>query len=70
MTVNLATTEGIGGDAEGDTLSGIEIIRGSNFADTLTAMHWPIPCRVAAATTSINGGDGNDVISAATMPTP
>ncbi len=52
VTVNLATTEGIGGDAEGDTLSGIEIIRGSNFADTLTGDALPIPCRVAAATTS------------------
>ena len=35
VNVNLATTVGTGGDAEGDTLSGIEIVRGSNLADTI-----------------------------------
>ena len=37
VTVNLATGEVSGGHAEGDTLTGIESVRGSDFADTLTA---------------------------------
>ena len=37
VTVNLATGEVQGGHAEGDTLTGIESVRGSDFADTLTA---------------------------------
>jgi len=34
--VNLATGTGSGGDAQGDTLSGIGKVIGSNFADILT----------------------------------
>lgn len=37
VTVNLATGEASGGHAEGDTLTGIESVRGSDFADTLIA---------------------------------
>ena len=36
MTVNLGASTASGGDAEGDTLSGIENITGSAQADTLT----------------------------------
>ena len=36
MTINLATGLESGGDATGDTLSGIEQVLGSAFADTLT----------------------------------
>ena len=36
VTVNLATGTGSGGDADGDTLSGIENLDGSNQADRLT----------------------------------
>jgi Ca2+-binding RTX toxin-like protein len=43
---------GSGGDAQGDTLSSIEIVIGSAFADTIYA---PGP-----QTTQIDGGDGND----------
>ena len=37
VTVNLATGMAAGGHAEGDTLKGIESVRGSNHADVLTA---------------------------------
>ena len=37
VTVNLATGMAAGGHAEGDTLRGIESVRGSNHADVLTA---------------------------------
>ena len=37
VTVNLATGTATGGDAEGDTLKGIESVRGSDHADLLTA---------------------------------
>ncbi len=36
VTVDLEAGTGVGGDAQGDTLIGIENINGSNFADTLT----------------------------------
>ncbi|MET3896087.1 Ca2+-binding RTX toxin-like protein [Devosia sp. UYZn731] len=42
-----------GGDAAGDTFSSIEIIRGSNFADTIA---------VIAANAIVYGGAGNDTI--------
>lgn len=35
VTVDLAAGTGVGGDAEGDTLIGIEFVRGSSFADHL-----------------------------------
>jgi serralysin len=36
VTVNLLTGSGSGGDAQGDTLSGVESVAGSSFDDTLT----------------------------------
>jgi Ca2+-binding RTX toxin-like protein len=54
VTVNLETGIGHGGDAEGDTLSGIENLIGSNFDDVLTGN---------ASTNMIEGGDGNDTIT-------
>jgi Ca2+-binding RTX toxin-like protein len=53
VTVNLATGLGLGGDAEGDKLSGIENLVGSKYADILIG---------DAASNSIYGGDGNDHI--------
>nr|WP_280529685.1 cadherin domain-containing protein [Novosphingobium aerophilum] len=53
VNVNLATGTGLGGDAQGDTLSGIELVQGSTFGDTLTG---------SAGNDVIFGGDGNDVI--------
>jgi Ca2+-binding RTX toxin-like protein len=53
VTVNLLTGTGTGGDAQGDTLTGIENLNGSDFADTLTG---------GALGNKILGGKGNDKI--------
>jgi serralysin len=53
VTVDLAAGTGFGGDAAGDTLSGIEFLWGSAFADTLTG---------DGGVNMIRGGGGNDVI--------
>ena len=53
VTVNLETGTGIGGHAQGDTLSGIELVQGSGFGDTITG---------SAGTDVIYGGAGNDTI--------
>ncbi|WP_268241011.1 calcium-binding protein, partial [Pseudomonas koreensis] len=52
VTVNLSTGTGIGGDAQGDTLTSIEAVIGSSFNDSLTAN---------AAGSKLIGGTGNDV---------
>jgi Ca2+-binding RTX toxin-like protein len=51
VTVNLGTGRGSGGDAQGDTLAGIENLIGSAFDDVLTG---------AAGTNVLTGGAGND----------
>ncbi|WP_432288653.1 tandem-95 repeat protein (plasmid) [Aminobacter sp. BA135] len=53
VTVN---GSGIGGDAQGDTLSGIENLMGSNFADTLTG---------DGSANILYGLDGDDILSGA-----
>ena len=53
VNVNLGTGTGSGGHAQGDTLSGIELIEGSNFNDTLTG---------SAGADVLSGGAGNDTI--------
>ncbi|CAO4163445.1 DUF642 domain-containing protein [Methylorubrum populi] len=55
VSVNLATGFGSGGYAQGDTLSGIETVIGSAFADILTA---------AAAGSVLSGGGGDDTLVA------
>ncbi|MEX5668226.1 calcium-binding protein, partial [Pseudomonas neuropathica] len=52
VTVNLVSGAGIGGDAQGDTLTSIETVVGSAFNDNLTA---------SLAGNSLIGGAGNDV---------
>ncbi|MFG6455798.1 beta strand repeat-containing protein [Roseateles sp. BYS96W] len=51
VTVNLATGRGSGGDAQGDTLAGVENLIGSAFDDVLTG---------AAGVNVLTGGAGND----------
>ncbi|MBX9885753.1 MAG: hypothetical protein K2X68_12360, partial [Novosphingobium sp.] len=53
VRVDLATGSASGGDAEGDTLIGIEGLVGTAFDDTLQG---------SAANDTLIGGDGNDVI--------
>jgi Ca2+-binding RTX toxin-like protein len=53
VTINLATGTGIGGFAQGDTLSEIELLNGSAFADTMTG---------SANADIIYGGVGDDTI--------
>lgn len=53
ITVDLATGIGHGGDAEGDSLAGIEILSGSQGNDVLTG---------SAVTDTLQGWNGNDVL--------
>ena len=53
VTVNLATGEAAGGHAEGDTLTGIEQLYGSNYADHLTG---------DGGDNRLHGRDGNDTL--------
>ena len=55
VTVNLTTGTGTGGDAQGDTLTGIERLIGSKFADTLTGN--------GEANFLIDGGRGLDKLT-------
>jgi len=54
VRVDLTNGIGIGGDADGDTLSGVESITGSKNADTLIG---------DINSNTLNGGDGNDLLS-------
>ena len=51
VSVNLVTGAGSGGDAQGDTLVGVENLVGTNFDDTLTG---------DANANDLTGGTGND----------
>ena len=54
VNVSLATGTGSGGDAQGDTLSNIENLTGSNFNDTLEGN---------SLNNVLTGGAGNDTVS-------
>lgn len=53
VTVNLTSGLGSGGDAAGDTFSSVEIVLGSNYADTISGN---------AANNALNGGLGDDTL--------
>jgi Ca2+-binding RTX toxin-like protein len=53
VTVNLTTGTGTGGDAQGDVLSNIENLNGSNYNDSLTG---------DAGANLLMGNDGNDTL--------
>jgi Ca2+-binding RTX toxin-like protein len=73
VTVNLLTGQGSGGDAQGDTLSGIENVIGSAHADALSTQNIAgdlfggagddTLTGGSAANDQLYGGDGNDLIS-------
>ena len=52
VTVNLSTGKGTGGDAQGDVLSSIEAVNGSQFNETLTFGTGTVALRGWGATTS------------------
>lgn len=60
VNVDLSTGTGIGGDAQGDTLTSIEKVIGSSFADTLTGNAGYNDLRGGAGNDVINGGGGSD----------
>ena len=60
VTVNLATGTGQGGHAEGDTLTGIESIHGSDHADHLTGDDGDNNLDGNAGADMLDGGDGDD----------
>ena len=54
VTVDLKLGAGLGGDAEGDTLTGIELVLGTRFDDALTGDD---------VANNLTGGDGNDTLT-------
>src|SRR5262249_56744751 len=60
VTVNLAAATASGGDAQGDTLSGIENIIGSAQADMLTGDGGNNRLDGGAGADALTGGLGND----------
>ena len=54
VTIDLAAGTGVGGDAEGDRLAGVERVRGTGFGDTI---------RGNAAANRLLGDTGGDVLS-------
>ncbi|MGK9169222.1 hypothetical protein KXR53_23105 [Inquilinus limosus] len=64
VTVDLVAGTGTGGDAEGDTLTGIEHLIGSSFDDSLTGSDIANIIRGGAGIDAINGGGGNDSVDA------
>ncbi len=63
VTVNLATGDASGGDAEGDTFVSIENLEGSDHDDTLTGDDAANALLGGAGADSLEGGDGNDVLT-------
>ena len=64
VTVNLLTGVNTGGDAQGDTLTGIENIFGSNAgADNLTGNGGNNVLNGYGGNDTLNGGAGNDTLN-------
>jgi Ca2+-binding RTX toxin-like protein len=62
VTVNLATNVNTGGDAQGDSLSAIENLTGSDYNDTLTGNTGINVLSGGAGNDALAGGDGNDTL--------
>ncbi|PSJ56164.1 beta strand repeat-containing protein [Kumtagia ephedrae] len=63
VQVSLANGVGTGGDAQGDTLSGIENLVGSSFADTLIGGIGTNTLTGGGGSDTLDGGVGNDVLN-------
>ena len=61
VTVDLAAGTGTGGDAQGDALTTIENVIGSDHDDTLTGDANDNRLDGGAGDDTIHGGDGNDI---------
>jgi len=62
VTINLLAGTGVGGEAQGDKLLGIEGVVGSQFDDTLTGDAAANTLSGHSGNDTLNGGDGNDVL--------
>ena len=62
VTVNLTTGTGLGGEADGDTLSGIEHVAGSGLDDILTGNSEINRLDGRAGADKLYGEDGNDTL--------
>lgn len=60
VTVNLSTNANSGGDAQGDTLTNVESVRGSQWSDSLTGDALANELYGAAGNDILNGKDGDD----------
>ncbi|MCF8149063.1 MAG: calcium-binding protein, partial [Sulfuritalea sp.] len=69
VTVSLVTGSGSGGDAQGDTLSGIQNITGSALSDTLTGDANANTLIGGDGADSLIGGAGNDTLDLKTNTT-
>jgi len=63
VTVDLAAGTGVGGDAQGDTLTGVEYLKGSDYNDTLIGDAGANTLDGAAGNDTLNGGDGDDTLT-------
>jgi Ca2+-binding RTX toxin-like protein len=63
VTVSLTTGVALGGDAQGDTLSGFENLRGTAFADTLAGDTGDNTLEGDAGADALYGGAGSDTAS-------
>jgi Ca2+-binding RTX toxin-like protein len=66
VTVNLLTNVNTGGHAAGDSISGVENITGSNFADSITGNALDNILLGGLLNDTLNGGDGNDTLDGGT----
>jgi Ca2+-binding RTX toxin-like protein len=62
VNVNLATNVNTGGDAQGDSLTGIENVTGSNYNDALTGDSNDNTLTGGAGNDTLVGGAGNDTL--------
>jgi len=62
VTVNLLTSQAMGGDAQGDTIEDVEGIIGSNFDDNLTGSNLADILYGESGDDSLSGNDGDDTL--------
>lgn len=67
VTVNLALGTGVGGDADGDSYTGIEHVSGSNGDDILIGDDADNRLTSNGGSDTLDGGDGNDILTFNTL---